>query len=291
MAERVLVIGGTGMLGLPVAQKLQDDGFEVTVMSTRPAQAQIRIGSRFTIIGGDVTDRESLRKAMAGQRFVYLNLNAERDPALYERIEIGGSRLAAEVARETGIERIIAITGASSKGEEKGVIYLDAKVRAERALMESGVPYTIMRASWFFESLPHFIRNGKLVYIGAQPIARRWLAAADYAAQVSAALRSPRAANMCFYNLGPEAITIGDAVRRFGEVCHPDMKVQRVPIWAVRLAGLLTGKRDFKSAASFFGYFETQDEDVDGSEADRILGPNRTTLGSWLQNYCAKKDV
>lgn len=273
------------MLGLPVAERLRQDGFDVTIMSTRPDEAHNRLGDRFSIVGGDVSSRESLKAAIDGHDFVYLNLNAKRDPVLYERIEIGGSRLASEVSQECGVKRIIAITGASSKGEEKGIIFLDAKVRAERAIIESGVPYSIMRASWFFESLPHFIRNNKLVWIGKQPIPRGWLAASDYARQVSAAFRKPEAANRCFYNLGPEKITIGDAVRRFGEVCHPEMKAQYTPIWIVRLAALFTGREDFRTAADFFAYFDKQDEDVDSSETDRLLGANTTTLEQWTESY------
>ncbi len=291
MQESVLVIGGTGMLGLPVAEKLRTSGFRVTIMTTRPQLVSRELGDRFSVVAGDVTDRASLARAMDGQDFVYLNLNAKRDPALYERIEIRGSALAATVARDSGVKRLITITGASSKGREEGPIYLRAKVQAERAIMESGIPYTIMRASWFFESLPHFVRDGGLAYIGRQPIPRRWLAASDYAAQVVNAYRTQEAENKCFYNLGPEALTIGEAVRRFGRVCHPDMRVRMMPVWMVRLAGLLTGRTEYKSGAAFFAYFNRIDEDVDGAEADRLLGPNRTTLDDWLRHYCTKRSA
>ena len=35
----------------------------------------------------------------------------------------------------------------------------------------------------------------------------------------------------------------------------------------------------------FFEYFEDNEEDVDSIEADRILGPNLTTLEEWLDDY------
>ncbi|MBD3404422.1 NAD(P)H-binding protein [candidate division GN15 bacterium] len=284
MQEKVLVIGGTGMLGLPVAKRLKADNFQVTILSSHPERARERLGDRFDIVGGDVTRPESLRKAMDGFELVYLNLSAKRDPVLYEKIEIGGSANTAQVAHELGIKRLITITGASSKGEERGVVFLDAKVRAERAIIDSGVPYTIMRASWFFESLPHFVRGNKLTILGKQPIPRAWLAASDYAAQVSAAYRTDEAANKCFYNLGPEKITIGEAVRRYRDAHHPDKKISTLPIPLVKFVAFFTRSRTTRNTARFFEYFDSQPEDVDASEADRMLGPNTTTLDDWLRS-------
>ncbi|MCP4685981.1 MAG: SDR family oxidoreductase, partial [bacterium] len=95
MEEKIIVIGGTGMLGLPVAQKLKADGFQVTIMTTDPDRAKARIGSDFTLVKGDVTDIESLKPAIEGQDFVFLNLNSKLDPDLYQKIEIEGTANAA----------------------------------------------------------------------------------------------------------------------------------------------------------------------------------------------------
>jgi len=147
--EKIIVIGGTGMLGWPVARKLKEDGFQVTIMSTDPDRARALVGEDLTLVKGDVTDIESLKPAIEGQDYVYLNLNSRLELELYQRIEIDGTANVAGVAAETGVRRIGCISGASSTGEERGIIYLDAKVKAERALIDSGVPYSIMRPSWF----------------------------------------------------------------------------------------------------------------------------------------------
>ena len=39
MNPKVLVIGGTGMLGLPIARQLKDDSFQVTILTTNIDQA------------------------------------------------------------------------------------------------------------------------------------------------------------------------------------------------------------------------------------------------------------
>ena len=66
MPGKILVIGGTGMLGLPVARQLKADGLDVTIMSSNVARAREKIGDEFKIIPGDVTDPESVRRGMEG---------------------------------------------------------------------------------------------------------------------------------------------------------------------------------------------------------------------------------
>jgi uncharacterized protein YbjT (DUF2867 family) len=285
MNSKILIIGGTGMLGLPVARRLKEDGFEVTILTTNPEAARARLGSAFELVRGDVTDGESLREPMAGMDFVYLSLNSQLDKRLYEQIEIGGTANAARIAAESGVKRIGMISGASSHGKEEGVIYLDAKVKAEKAVIDSGVPYTVMRPSWFFESLPGFVQGGRAGVLGKQPHLRGWLAAEDYAVQVSRAFRTDEAANKCFYNLGPEPLTVMEAVEQFCARFYPELTPKSVPFAMASMMAALPGKERLRKAIPFFKYFDTRPEDCPTAEADRILGPNLTTLEEWMDRY------
>lgn len=285
MISEVLVIGGTGMLGLPVAEQLRQDGFNVTIMSSNAKRASERLGERFKIVEGDVTDIESLKAPIENCDAVYLNLNSGLDPKKYEAIEIDGTAYVAAVAASMNVKRIAMITGASSKGEESGVIYLDAKVKAEKAVMGSGVPYTIMRPSWFFESLPHFIQQGKAAILGEQPLKIGWLAASDYAKQVSTALRTGDAVNKCFYCLGPEKMTMMEALKKFCERHYPELTPEILSFGTAKMLSHLPGMKKLKLAVGFFEYFSTNTEDVDPSEANGILGANTTTLDQWLEKW------
>ncbi|UCG61761.1 MAG: NAD(P)H-binding protein [Candidatus Zixiibacteriota bacterium] len=285
MPSKVLVIGGTGMLGLPVAERLKLDGFEVTIMSSNVERAKGMLGDRFDIVEGDVTRVESLKAPMDGKDFVYINLNSELDPNKYQSIEVEGTAYVAAVAFATGIKRIVMITGASSKGEIGGVVYLDAKVKAERAVIASTVPYTIMRPSWFFESLPKFIQKGRAAILGEQPIKRNWLAVSDYARQVSVAFQKDEAANKCFYNLGPKKLTMMEALTKFCGRHYPDLKPETVSFGKAKFLSHLPGMKDLRKAIPFFEYFNTNEEDVDPTEANRILGANTTTLETWIDSW------
>ena len=150
--------------------------------------------------------------------------------------------------------------------------------------MVSGVPFTVFRPSWFFESLPSFVVNGTAAVIGNQYLPRRWLAAADYARQVSNGLRTDAAANKCFYCLGPEPISISEAVTTFAGACRPAAEVKTMSIAEARTA---TNDPAVNRSIDFYEYMEGMDEDVDCSEADRLLGRNTTTLARWMGTYLA----
>lgn len=290
MSQKILIVGGTGMLGLPVARKMKEDGFEVTILTSNLAAAEERLGDQFELAYGDVTRPESLSAPIKGKDFVHLNLSAKLDPKLYEEIEIGGTANVAAASKEHGVKRISMISGASSKGEEEGIIFLDAKVKAERILINCGIPFTIMRASWFFEALPNFIQSGRAAVIGQQPIPRTWLAADDYARQVSTAFQTEAAANKCFYNLGPQRLTIMEALTAYCAKNHPELKPMTLPFAMARIAAFMPGQALLKKAIPFFKYFETRAEDCSSDEADRILGPNLTTLEEWLERQESSGD-
>ncbi len=280
----MVVIGGSGMLGQPVASQLAQDGFAVTIMSSNPQKAKNVVGEEFRIVYGDVTLPETLKAPLDGQRYVYLNLNSNLDERRYHEVEIGGTANVARISREVGVERIGLISSATSDGEEVGIIYVDAKVRAEYALQESGIPYVIMRPSWFYETLPKFIRGSRAVVIGKQPLKRNWLSAEDFARQVSRAYLSADTTNKCYYNYGPERLTIMEALIRYCNAVHPNITPTSMSYTLARVTSLLPGMNMLQLAIPFFKFFETSREDDDPSEANRLLGKNSQTLEEWAES-------
>ena len=288
MSKKILVVGGTGMLGKPVAEHLAANEFDVTIMSSNPDKAKEIFSGNIDVVYGDVTNIESLKKPIEGQDFIHINVSAKLNPELYETIEIGGCDKISRVAKEIGVKRIGYISGASSHGEKRGVIYLDAKVEAENRIIDSGVPYSIFRASWFFESLPRFIQQGKAMVLGEQPIKFGWLAASDYAEQVRQAYCKEEAANKCFYNVGPEKLTMMEALERFCTVCYPELQPEVLSFGMAKMFSIMPGMEQLKLAIPFFEYFTDNNEDIDPTESNEILGLNKTSVEEWSQKYKAQ---
>jgi len=80
-------------------------------------------------------------------------------------------------------------------------------------------------------------------------------------------------------------MTILEALKLFCVSQYPDLEPMTVSYTMAKMRAALPGGAPIKAVIPFFEYFEKNPEDVDTSEADRILGPNLTTLEEWLETY------
>ncbi|MFQ5606764.1 MAG: hypothetical protein ACE5GA_02370, partial [Candidatus Zixiibacteriota bacterium] len=148
---------------------------------------------------------------------------------------------------------------------------------------DSGIPYMIMRPSWFFESLPMFIRSGRARFLGKQPIKRRWLSAADYGRQVSRAFQRDDTVNKHYYNYGPEPLAIPEALARYCRIKHPGITPSSTPYTMAKVLSYAPGFNSLRLAIPFFKFFESSPEDGDAGETNSLLGANTQTLEEWAK--------
>ena len=73
--RKIVVIGATGMLGIPVTVALLEAGFEVTALVRKPDEARRVLPAATQIVAADVRDEASLRRGLDGQDALYLNLS------------------------------------------------------------------------------------------------------------------------------------------------------------------------------------------------------------------------
>ncbi len=87
MSAIALVVGGTGTLGAPVVRRLLEDGREVRVL-VRDSAAELSADAR--AVRGDITDNDSLRKAITGCELVHVNLRGGPREHDFETVEHHG---------------------------------------------------------------------------------------------------------------------------------------------------------------------------------------------------------
>ena len=134
---KVLVIGGTGLIGSQVIAKLTELGHEAVSASPRS--------------GVDSVTGEGLAEALAGMQTVVDVSNSpsfDDDPVMHFFTTSTRNLLAAE--RAAGVQHHVAlsIVGAD-RAPDSG--YMRAKVAQEKLIEESGSPHSIVRATQFFE--------------------------------------------------------------------------------------------------------------------------------------------
>jgi uncharacterized protein YbjT (DUF2867 family) len=276
MENRILVLGGTGLLGKPTAHQLKTDGFQVRILARDVEKAQSMFDDSYEIVQGDVTDISSLGKAMTGCYGVHISVGGSVDQVSAENV--------ASLAPQLDVERIAYISGATVAEENRWFPMVNQKLEAEIAIRNSGVPYTIFCPTWPMEQLVRFARDGKPSLIGKQPLPVHFFAAQDLARMISKSYQIAEAQNKRFYVYGPEAMTMKTALDRYCARFHPEVeKISVMPTWLAKLLGTLTGNEMLKFASGLMAYFDNAAEVGDPSEANQILGAPGTTLDVWME--------
>ena len=198
---KIVVIGGTGRIGSKVVARLRDQGHEVVAAAPTT--------------GIDILTGEGLDAAMVGASVVVDLANSrsfEAAAALDFFRTAGRNLLAAEA--ETGVRHHLAL---SVVGTEKlsASGYFRAKQAQEKLIRDSGIPYTIVHSTQFFEFLPGIIQSAaegstiRLAPALVQPIASEDVA--DAVAYL--ALQPP--ANGIVEIAGPERESLCGLAQRF----------------------------------------------------------------------------
>src|SRR6478609_974829 len=135
---KIVIIGGTGLIGSKTAPILRERGHEVVAASPNTGVN--------TITGA------GLKEALVGTQVVIdlANSPSFEDKAVLEFFETSGRNLlAAEAA--AGIRHHVALSIVAIDRTDNG--YFRAKVAQEKLVESSGIPYTIIRSTQFMEFL------------------------------------------------------------------------------------------------------------------------------------------
>jgi uncharacterized protein YbjT (DUF2867 family) len=212
---RIVVIGGTGLIGSKTVPILRQGGHEVIAASPKS--------------GVNTITGEGLKEALAGTQVVIdlSNSPSFEDLAVMEFFETSGRNLhPAEAA--AGVQHHVALSIVGiERSPENG--YFRAKVAQEELIKASGIPYTIIRATQFLEFLGAIAASsadGSVVRLSPglfQPIA-----ADDVAAMVAdVALAAPR--NGIIEIAGPERAPFNEIVARYLKAVGDPREVVRDP--------------------------------------------------------------
>src|SRR5213596_2167530 len=208
---KIVVIGGSGLIGKKVVMNLRERGHEVLAAS--------RSSGVNTVTG------EGLAQSLAGAQVVVDVSNAPNweDNAVLAFFETSGRNLlVAEAAAGVGHHVALSVVGVDRL---LAIGYFRAKLAQEKLIKASPIPYTIVRATQFFEfvgGIAQSATEGQTVRL--PPVLMQPIASDDVAAVMAdVALAEPL--NGTFNLAGPEAIRQDDLVRQFLEAHHDPRSV------------------------------------------------------------------
>ncbi len=181
----ILLLGGTGKIGRRVAKKLASDG------------VAIRVASRSTSPSFDWNDSSTWDEALEGVMTAYLSYAPDLAiPGATDSI-----RAFVDKAAANGVGRLVLLSG---RGEEEAQA-------CERIVQESGVEWTIVRASWFMQNFSEgeFLGmvQGGAITLPARNVPEPFIDVNDIADVVVAALTEDGHGGEVYEVTGPRLMT------------------------------------------------------------------------------------
>jgi uncharacterized protein YbjT (DUF2867 family) len=197
---KIVVIGGTGLIGSKVVEKVRQKGHQAIAAAPNT--------------GVNTITGEGLAEALADAAVVVDVSNSpsfDEQPAM-DFFQIAGRNLtAAEVGAGVRHHVALSVVG-TDRMQDSG--YFRAKLAQERQIKGSPIPYTLIHATQFFEfvrAIAQFSTDGDTVRL--PPVRFQPIAAEDVASAIAAAaLTEP--ANDTIEIAGPDTFTLDEPIRR-----------------------------------------------------------------------------
>lgn len=200
---KIVIIGGTGLIGSKTTERLRAKGIQVIAASPNT--------------GVNTITGEGLAEALAGTDVVLdlANSPSFEDKAVMEFFETSGRNLLA-AEKAAGVKHHIALSVVGTdKLQESG--YFRAKLAQEKLIREAGIPYTIVHSTQFMEFLGGIAQSALVEgKVHLSPAFVQPIASDDVAdAMADVALQPP--VNGLIEIAGPERFRLNELVARYLE--------------------------------------------------------------------------
>lgn len=286
----ILVAGGTGSLGTRIVLGLRSSGRTVRVLARPTSNAAPLREAGAEIVTGDLRDPGSLARACQGASVVITTASATRtaDDAI-ESVDGQGTRdlIAAATAAGAGQFVLVSTMGASV---DSPLPVFRAKGEAEKQLRDGPMSFTILQPNafmdvWFGMLIEQAVFSGQPVTLVGQARRRHsFVAEQDVAAYAIACIGRPDAQQATLTIGGPEALSLSEVVRIYGDGLGREIEIRRVapgepipglplPVWGIA-AGL-----------------ETYDSPVPMEQLSRAYGITPTSARDLVRSRLARQRV
>jgi len=296
---RIVVTGGTGFIGREVVGQLLGSGEDRIAVTTRDPDAPDPWNGRVERLQAFAGDPTSLGKAFARADVVVHAIQFPNHPVedasrgrTYLEVDGLGTEVAARVARNMGVRRLVYLSGAGA-GQGRPQPWFQAKDRAEAAIRATGMEYALVRPSWIYgpgdRSMSRFVtfcRYFPVVPVigdGRTPVYPIYVK--DVARCIVAAVRRDDVKDAAFELGGPERLSMDEIIRTVQKVLGKTRPLLHHPAALMKLLvrpmALLPEPILSPTAIDFI----LQEVDLDPKPAMAFFGFPFRTLESGLRDY------
>lgn len=218
----ILVTGATGTSGRELIRHLSRTGAAFKAMVRKDADREALEAQGVAAVVADYRDTERLSKALTGVEQVYLVGPTDPPQVTHE-----GDVVA--VAREAGVRRIVK-QSAMSAHDMSACTFKRWNGMVERQLMESGLPYTILRPTGFMQNFVNY-DSATIAAEGVLRSPRReaqvsWIDVRDIAAVAVAVLTEEGHDGRVYDLTGPEALSDPEIAAKLSAVTGREIRYE-----------------------------------------------------------------
>lgn len=243
---RVLVTGATGYVGGRLLKALAASKVQVRCLARKPDYLIPRVPAGMEVVQGDVMDRASLEKALAGCDAAYYLVHSMGNEPKFEEVDRLAARNFAGAAKAAGVKKIIYLGGLAKTNADGLSDHLASRMEVGKILRESGVPTLEFQASiiigsgsFSFEMLRSLVDRLPVM------ITPRWvethcqpIAIGDVVAYLVAALGTDVTESRVYQIGGAKPISYGELMREYARQKGLRRWMIPVPFLTPRLSSL-----------------------------------------------------
>ncbi len=282
--ETHIVTGAFGYSGKYIAKRLLDAGHQVRTLTNSPDRPN-PFGDKIKAHPFNFDNTEKLVESLQGASVLYNTYWVRFNYKDFKHsIAVENTLKLFDAAKKAGVRRIVHVS-ITNPSEDSHLEYFSGKARLERALIESGISYAILRPTVLFGKEDILINNiawvlRKLPVFGVfgdgnyrlQPIY------VDDLAKL-AVEQGRETENRIIDAIGPETFTYRELVREIGKVTGKHRPIIPIPDSIGYIAGQVIGK--------IVGDMTITREEIDGLKADLLYTHSppagETRLTEWLR--------
>ena len=240
---KIAITGGTGFVGAHFARALVGAGHHVVLISrgVDHRDKRIRELTNSVCLSIGLDDENKLADAFAGCDAVAhcAGINREIGKQTYRRVHIQGTRNVVNAARRAGVKRVALLSFLRAR-PTCGSAYHESKWAAEEIVRASGLGYTVIKAGVIYGKGDHMLSHLShafhtfpiFAFVGMKDQWLRPTAVEDITRILFASLVGDRLSRQTVAVVGPQEMTLREAVRRVARVVGKRPLMFPLPLFA-----------------------------------------------------------
>ena len=280
---RIVVVGASGFVGKNLRKFLHELNLDVLAISRKNFRKYV---SEVKIISTNLLEPKLQTKLKNYDALVHLiGIGRQSPKSTFEEINLNLTKNVIKACKNAGIKKIIFISGLGvSKNNQSA--YFVSKYKAEREIVNSGLDYTIFRASYIIgktdyltKTLSEQMKKGVIVIPGSGKYRLQPIFVLDVAKIILEAVLEKKFSKKILDLVGPQKIRFEDFVKLFAK--NTSVKIQKISLESA----YDEAKRNPRSVYGLESLnILVGDYTSDGKQLKKLSGVKLTTVTEFLES-------